>query len=282
MRMRRQAERFGAEFIEKNASKVNLSAQPIEISSDGKKYLAKSVIVATGAETRWLEIPGEKELIGKGVSSCAPCDAPFFKSKNVAVVGGGDSAMEEALVLSKYASQTFLLHRRDEFRASVAMQKKVLANEGIDIFHCTEVLEVEGANSVHGIDVKSWKGSKNIGTIREKIEKHKGKIQKEDDEFVYWHLPLQGMFVAIGHIPSTSIFSATITTDEKGYIKKENPMQNHNGGHIYHSLTNIPGVFVAGDVHDHVYRQAITAAGFGCMAAMDCLKYLDKQAPHLA
>jgi thioredoxin reductase (NADPH) len=245
-KMRKQAERFGAEFLEKNVETVDFDKKPFEVLADGVKHLAKSIIIATGADTKWLEVPGEKEFIGRGVSSCAPCDAPFFKDKNVAVVGGGDSAMEEALTLTKYASKVTLIHRRDEFRASAAMQKKVLENSKIKILWNTEVVKIEGGKSVENLILKNNKSG-------------------EESKFA-----VDGVFVAIGHVPATQMFAGHIETDEKGYVVT-------NEG----AKTNIEqGVFVAGDVHDWHYRQAITAAGFGCMAGIEVLKYLDKGAPN--
>jgi thioredoxin reductase (NADPH) len=239
--MRKQAERFGAQFIQKNASQVNFSKKPFEIVTSDQTYLADTVIIATGALTRWLEAPGVQEFIGKGVSSCAPCDAPFFKDKRVAVVGGGDSAMEETNVLTKYASEVTLIHRRDEFRASIAMQKKVMTNPKVKILWNTEVKEVKGSNKV------------------EKLVVVNNKDQTTSE------IAIDGLFVAIGHKPDSDIFKGPIEMDERGYIKVQN-----------HTKTNLPGVFVAGDVHDDIYKQAVTAAGFGCMAGMEALKFLEE------
>ncbi len=238
-KMKSQAERFGAEFVGANVESVNLDKKPFEITAGGQTYLAKSIIIATGAQTKWLEAPGIQELIGKGVSSCAPCDAPFFKGKNVAVVGGGDSAMEEALVLTKYASEVTIIHRRDEFKASAAMQEQVKANPKIKILWDTEVVKANGESKLESLTLKNNKtGQENT-------------------------VSFDGLFVAIGHTPSTMVFKGKIELDERGYVK--------NTG----TKTNIPGVFVSGDVHDNTYRQAVTAAGFGCMAAMDTIKYLE-------
>lgn len=236
---------FGAEFIQKNVESVDFSKHPFELTA-GVKYLAKSVIIATGAETVWLGVPGEYELIGRGVSSCAPCDAPFFKNKNVAVVGGGDSAMEEALVLAKVAASVTIIHRRDEFKASQIMQQKVLNNQKIKVIWNTEVSQIIG---------------------KQKLEKI---ILKNNKDQTTNELILDGVFIAVGHAPSSKIFAGQIELDEKGYVKK---LQKQNG---YEMATSMPGVFVAGDVHDYHYKQAITAAGFGCMAGMDALKYLDE------
>lgn len=242
---------FGAEFVQKNVTEVNLDSDPIEITADNEKYTAKRLIIATGADTRWLGVPGESELIGRGVSSCAPCDAPFFKNKTVAVVGGGDSAMEEALVLTKYASKVTIIHRREEFRASQAMQKKVFDLEKlgkISIMWNMEVVKFVGDQKLEKITLKNSQDG------------------KEQD------FPVNGVFVAIGHVPSTEIFKGKIDLDEKGYVKK---MPNEK----FQMATSHPNAFVAGDVHDIHFKQAITAAGFGCMAGMEALKSLDKSGP---
>lgn len=243
--MRKQAKRFGAEFVEKDVEAVDFSKRPFELGAGGQKYLAKSVIVATGVEIRWLGVPGEDKLRGRGISSCAPCDAPFFKNKKVAVIGGGDSAMEEALVLTKYSTEVVLIHRRDELRASKAMQKKVLENPKIKILWNTEVTEFVGDKVLDKVKLKN---------------KKEGRTSE---------LALEGAFVAIGHVPSTEIFQGQVEVDEKGYIKKI-------PGGKFQMSTSVSGVFVAGDVHDYIYRQAVTAAGYGCMAALDTLKYLEE------
>ncbi len=242
--MRTQATRFGGEWLEKNATAVDFLQRPFKVIVGDTQYLARSVIVATGAETKWLGIPGEVRLRGRGISSCAPCDAPFFKGKTVAVVGGGDSAMEEALVLSKYASKVYLIHRRDTFRASQAMQAKVKSIKKIEIIWDTEVLEAMGEHTLEKLKLQT-----------------KGKP--------VWELALSGLFVAIGHDPATRPFAGQLNLDMKGYITPK--PQNHAK-----SATGVEGIFVAGDVHDYYYKQAITAAAFGCMAAMDALHYLDQ------
>jgi len=237
--MRKQAERFGGQFVQSSVESVDLSKKPFEVSSAGTKYLAKTIIIATGAATLWLDALGISKLIGRGVSSCAPCDAPFFKGKRVAVVGGGDSAMEEALVLTKYATEVTIIHRRDEFRASQAMQQKVLGSGKVKVLWNTEVTEAVGEAKLERVLLKNNKD----GTTSE--------------------LALDGLFIAIGHKPETDLFVGKIGVDERGYIKvTEN------------SKTSVPGVFVAGDVHDWHYKQAVTAAGFGCMAGMDVLALL--------
>lgn len=237
--MKTQALRFGANFVSQNVVSIDTSKKPLVLKTGSQEIKAKSIIIATGAQTVWLGVPGEKELIGRGISSCAPCDAPFFKEKHVLVVGGGDSAMEEALVLTKYASKVTIIHRREEFRASKIMQEKVFANPKIEVVWNTEILEVLGEMKFEGIKAKDTKS----GEERE--------------------IKADGLFVAIGHKPDSEIFKGVVETDEKGYIKV-----------FEHSQTSIPGVFVSGDVHDHTYKQAITAAGFGCQAGMDALNYL--------
>jgi thioredoxin reductase (NADPH) len=239
-RMRKQAERFGTVFVSSYVTKVDFSSKPFKLYTGEKEYLAKSVLVATGAETLWLKVPGEKELIGRGVSSCAPCDAPFFKNRKVAVVGGGDSAMEEAMVLSKYASEVTVIHRRDAFKASEAMQAKVLNNPKIKVIWNTEVTEIKGTSKVEGLTLKNNQTG-----------------QTTDFQ-------VDGVFVAIGHRPESHVFEGVIDLDEKGFVKI-------SGGH---GKTNIPGIFVAGDVMDPTYKQAATSVGSGCAAALDMLSYL--------
>jgi thioredoxin reductase (NADPH) len=239
--MRKQAERFGAEFQAVTAQEIDISQKPFSVKVGETSYSGNSIIIATGASTLWLDAPGVKEFIGRGVASCAPCDAPFFKDKVVGVVGGGDSAMEEAMVLSKYASQVFIIHRREAFKASQAMQEKVLSNPKIKVVWNTEVQEVKGSSKVEKLILKN----------------------NQDNQVT--ELTADGLFIAIGHKPETDIFKGKIELDEKGYIKITEGTK-----------TSVPGVFVAGDVHDFKYRQAVTAAGYGCMAGMDILRYLEE------
>lgn len=242
--MRKQAEKFGAVFIEKNAVKVNVNSKPFEVQDgSGSVFRSKTIIVALGALTQWLNVPGEKELIGRGVATCAPCDAPFYRNKIVAVIGGGDSAMEEASVLTKYARKVYLIHRRDEFKASKVMQEKIFDNEKIEIIWNTEVKRVIGEVKVEKLEIFNNKTNKNTELI------------------------LDGVFVAIGHKPDSDLFKGLIKMDDKGFIKNEFDK--------FHSETSVPGIFVAGDVMDAKYKQAITAAGMGCMAGMDVLTYLE-------
>lgn len=277
IRMRNQAERFSAEIIEKKVSQVDFEDQnKTKLTVDGEEFLAKSVIVATGADTRWLEVPGEDKLRGRGVSSCAPCDAPFFKDKQVIVVGGGDSAMEEAMVLTKYASKVIIVHRRGEFRASMAMQDKVFSAEKEDkirIIWDTDVVEMIGDHKLEAVKLKTRSDSEQAKKLEDGLlEELKGENLEQNESF-FWNMPVDGVFVAIGHTPSTDIFKGKIELDAKGYIKRF----EKDG---YKTLTSKDGVFVAGDVHDFHYQQAITAAGFGCMAGMDALTYLDKPVPN--
>ncbi|MBU0569449.1 thioredoxin-disulfide reductase [Patescibacteria group bacterium] len=243
--MRKQAERFGAEFVEKNVNSVEFSSEngAHKLFVGEKEYLAKAVIIATGAEIRWLDVAGEDKFRGRGISSCAPCDAPFFKNKKVAVIGGGDSAMEEALVLTKYATSVTIFHRKGEFRASATMQKKVFDDKKINVVWDSVVEEFVGDKVLEKLKVRNVKTNE--------ISEH---------EF-------DGAFIAIGHKPSTDIFKGKLDLDEKGYIQRTKE---------YKMMTSVPGVFVAGDVHDYHYKQAVTAAGFGCQAAMEVLQYLDK------
>ena len=240
LKMRQQAERFGSVVKEEDARGIITSENGFLVKTDNSSYKARSLIVASGAATKWLEAPGVKELIGRGVSSCAPCDAYFFKDKKVAVVGGGDSAMEEALVLSKFANEVVIIHRRDEFRASKIMQDKVFASPKIKVLWNTEVKEAKGKEKLEALVLIN------------------NKTQEVKEE------PFDGLFVAIGHIPQSEVFKGLLELDEKGYIKV-----------FDETKTNVPGIFVAGDVHDFRYKQAITAAGFGCMAALDALSYLE-------
>ena len=241
--MRAQAERFGAEIIEGTVSAVTLGARPFTLSlANGRQLTAESLIIATGASARWLEIDTDRKLSGHGVSTCATCDGFFFKGRPIAVVGGGDSALEEAIYLTKFASKVTLVHRRDTLRASKIMQDKAFANPKIDFVWDSEVAEVKAVTKgeVTGLVLRNLK----TGARTE--------------------LPLEGVFIAIGHTPNTSLFAGQIELDPAGYIV------THAG-----SRTSVPGVFAAGDVQDHIYRQAITAAGSGCMAAIDAERFLE-------
>lgn len=240
--MRKQAEHHGAEIIEKEFTKGDFTKKPFSITaSDGTVYESKAVILASGADARWLGVPGEEEKIGRGVSSCATCDAAFFRDKNVIVVGGGDSAMEEALVLSKASRKVTIVHRGEEFRASQIMQDRVKENPKIEVMFNTQISEVGGDFKVEKVKILNSKTNETT------------------------EMAIDGVFVAIGHIPNTKMFEG-IDLDEQGYIK----VQNH-----FH--TNVEGIFTAGDVHDRSYRQAVTAAGFGSGAALEAEKWLGMQ-----
>jgi thioredoxin reductase (NADPH) len=237
---RRQAERFGAEYLTDDVTKVDFSEQPLRVFVGDDEYAARAVVIATGATARWLGIDSEEKHKGRGVSACATCDASFFRAKDVYVVGGGDSAFEEALFLAKFAERVHLVHRRDEFRASKIMVDRAEQNEKLDFVRSAVVEEIIGDEKVEGLKLRN--------TVTDKR----------------WDVPADGLFVAIGHEPNTALFRDWLDHDDGGYlITKAGSTE-----------TNIPGVFAAGDVQDHVYRQAVTAAGTGCMAALDAEKFL--------
>jgi thioredoxin reductase (NADPH) len=242
---RRQAERFGAEFVTDDVTSVDFSQQPLRVSVGNDEYTARAVIVSTGASARWLGIESEERHKGRGVSACATCDAAFFRQKDVYVVGGGDSAFEEALFLTKFADRVHLLHRRDSFRASRIMVDRAEANEKLDFVLNAVVDEVLGEQTVAGLRLRS--------TVTGET----------------WEVPADGLFVAIGHDPNTALFLDQLDHDDAGYLV------TRPGS----TATNVPGVFAAGDVQDHIYRQAVTAAGSGCMAALDAERYLSSLAP---
>ncbi len=239
-----QAARFGAEMRPDNVERLDLSGRPFKLWDEDNEepVLANSVIIATGARAKWLGLESEQRLMGRGVSGCATCDGFFFKDKRVAVAGGGDTAMEEASFLSKYASEVVLIHRRDTFRASKIMLDRARKNPKITFLTDTVVEEILGENSVEGIRVK------NVKTGEEEI------------------LEMEGFFTAIGHEPATKLFADKLDMDEGGYIVQKE-----------HTMTSVPGVFAAGDVSDKRYRQAVTAAGDGCMAAIDAERWLEEQ-----
>ncbi len=239
-----QAERFGAKIIYDDVVAVDFLKRPFTLTVGKEDYNSESVIIASGASSLWLNVPGEERLRGKGVSSCATCDGFFFKGKEIVVIGGGDSAMEEASYLTKFASKVTIIHRREEFRASKIMQQRVLENPKISVMYNTTIEEFLGDVKLNAVKLKDVK----TGELKE--------------------MAIEGAFVAIGHNPNTSLFKDKIELDEKGYLKKSGKNAH------FPMLTSVDGVFVAGDVHDHHYRQAITAAGMGCMAAIDAERYL--------
>jgi thioredoxin reductase (NADPH) len=241
-RMKKQAQKFGAEFTSGDITAVDFDSRPFKLTVASASIEARTVIIATGSSSRWLGLEAEKKLMGKGVSGCATCDGFFFSGKEIAVVGGGDAAIEEATFLTRFASKVTVIHRRDELRASKAMQKKVLENDKIEFAWNSiveDILDVK-QNKVTAVALKDVK----TGERRE--------------------LPVEGVFIAIGHEPATKIFKGKLELDERGYIVTKN-----------NTRTSVPGVFAAGDVQDSRYRQAISAAGSGCMAAIDALKFLE-------
>ena len=241
-RIRRQAERFGAEIVLKDVTKVDFTRTPYRVKVGDEWVETRTVIVATGARARLLDIPGEKEYMGKGVSTCATCDGAFYRDLKVAVVGGGDSAVEEAIFLTRFAAEVHIIHRRDQLRASKILQERVMKNPKIRFIWNTVVTEVLGepTRGVTGIRMKNVKTNKET------------------------EMGLDGLFIAIGHIPNTDLFKGQLEMDERGYIVTDG-----------NTRTSRPGIFAAGDVVDHVYRQAITAAGMGCMAAIEAERYLE-------
>ncbi|HLG61174.1 MAG TPA: thioredoxin-disulfide reductase [Ktedonosporobacter sp.] len=237
-----QARRFGAELIPEDVIAVDFSRRPFVVTTDSGDYRAETIIIATGASAKWLGLPSEKLLQGRGVSACATCDGFFFKNKDVVVIGGGDTAMEEATFLTRYVNHVTLIHRRDTFRASKIMQDRARKNPKISFLMDSEVTEILGEDVVTGVRVR------NLKTNEETV------------------LETQGVFLAIGHQPNTALFKGIIDMDQAGYIVP-----------VEHTMTNIPGVFAAGDVTDHRYRQAVTAAGDGCRAAIDVERWLESQ-----
>jgi len=239
--MKKQAERFCVQMLEDDVESVDFSRRPFEVKVGGKIHTSKSIIIATGSSAKWLGLLSEERLRGRGVSSCATCDGYFFRGKRVVVVGGGDTAVEEALFLTKYASEVILVHRRGELRASKIMQKRALSNEKIKFVWDSVIDDVLGKQGVEGVRLK------NVKTSEQSI------------------MPCHGVFIAIGFEPNTKIFGGQVRLDEKGYIVTREG-----------TSTSVDGVFVAGDVHDFKYRQAVTAAGEGCKAALDALAYLEE------
>ncbi len=240
--MRAQAERFGSRLVDVDIDRVDFSERPFRIWARGTEYRAQSVIVATGASALWLDLPSETRLRGRGVSACATCDGFFFKDREIAVVGGGDTAFEEATFLTRFATKVHLLHRRDTFRASKIMVDRALAHPKIEVHLNTAVEEVLGETKVEGLRLRDTKSGKET------------------------EMPIEGLFIAIGYVPNTEAFRDWLEVDDKGYL-------------VVHDETGsrVDGVFVAGDVHDHRYRQAVTAAADGCKAAIDAERWLEAQ-----
>jgi len=238
--MRAQAQRIGTEFVTEDATAVNLSTRPFKVTThSGETYETRALIIATGAKSKLLGLPGEQRLMGRGVSTCATCDGFFFRGSDVMVVGGGDTAMEEALYLSKLAKSVTVVHRRDKLRASKIMQERALQNGKISFLWNTKVADIVGDGKVSGVKLQDLK----THTTTQR--------------------PVDGVFVAIGHTPNTDLFKGQLDMDANGYILRRG-----------RSMTNVEGVFVAGDVHDHTYRQAVTAAGYGSEAAIDAERWL--------
>lgn len=242
MNMRQQSERFGTTVVDDEVIKVNFKKKPFTITTHSETYTAKSVIVCTGASPRKLGIPSEQQFSGRGVSYCATCDGPFFKGEDIVVVGGGDTALEEAMFLTKFGKSVKVVHRRDYLRASKILQEKAKENPKIEFMWNNVVTDIKGDKKIATVIVK------NIAGGRETT------------------LSAGGLFVAIGHEPNTSIFKGQLELDDKGYVLLKD-----------HTRTSVEGVFAAGDVHDHRYRQAVTAAGFGCMAAIDVERWLSER-----
>ena len=241
--MRAQAERFGSRLVDVDVESVDFSGRPFKVVAGGTQYTADSIVVATGASAIWLGLENEERLRGRGVSACATCDGFFFRDRKIAVVGGGDSALEEALFLTKFASEVVLIHRRDEFRGSRIMQNRAKTHPKISIEWNSQVTDVLGQEKIEALEL----------TDTQSGEKRT--------------MPIEGLFIAIGHKPNTDVFKSYLDIDDKGYLEVTD-----------HTHSNIEGVFVAGDVHDHRYRQAITAAGDGCRAAIDAERWLEEQA----
>jgi len=241
--MRAQAQRVGAEFISEDAAQVDLSRRPFRITSQsGDAYEANALIIATGAKAKLLGLPGEQRLMGRGVSTCATCDGFFFRERNVLVVGGGDTAMEEALYLSKLAKSVTVVHRRDQLRASKILQQRAMDNPKISFVWSHTVADIVGDGKVSGVKLRELRTDRVV------------------------ERPTDGVFVAIGHKPNTDLFRGQLAIDDNGYIIRTR-----------RSATSVEGVFAAGDVHDHTYRQAVTAAGYGCEAAIDAERWLQQQ-----
>ena len=242
--MEKQAARFGAEILPVHVTDVDLSERPFVVRAGDQEWRGRTIIVATGATARWLGVPGEEKLRGRGVSACATCDGFFFRDRELVVVGGGDTAMEEATFLTKFASKVSIVHRREEFRASKVMSARALANPKVDVIWNTTVAEVHGDDAVSAVTLNDV---------------------RTDESRTF---AADGLFVAIGHDPNTALFRGKLALDDEGYITVAEPRTE----------TSVPGVFAAGDVTDRIYRQAVTAAGQGCKAAIDAERFLEDEA----
>ena len=240
---RRQAERFGTEFVTDDVTRVDFSERPFRVWVEGEEHKARTVIVATGASARWLGLPGEQQFQGRGVSACATCDGAFFRDKELIVVGGGDTAMEEAAFLTRFASKVTVVHRRDEFRASQIMLDRARSNDKIEFLPNAVIDEILGDGKVEAVRLRD--------------------VQTDET----WEMSVDGVFVAIGHDPNTKLFVDQLDHDDAGYLVTTPGTTE----------TNVRGVFAAGDVQDHTYRQAVTAAGSGCMAALDAERLLAEE-----
>src|SRR6266516_2095142 len=240
-KMREQAARFGAEFVTADATKVDLSQSPFRVWVEDEEYVGSALIISTGAKAKMLELPSERQYLGRGVSTCATCDGFFYRGRDLVVVGGGDSALEEAIFLTRFASRVIVVHRRDQLRASKIMQDRAAANPKIDFVWNAVVEEVLGDQTVTGVRLRD------VVTGAELVR------------------PVAGVFVAIGHVPNTELFAGQLDLDEAGYLEVTAPG----------TATSVDGVFAAGDVVDHTYRQAVTAAGTGCAAAIDAERWLE-------
>jgi len=259
---KKQAARFGTDILEKDVDRVDFSARPFRVWVEDQEHSAKAIILATGANAKWLGIPSEKRLQGKGVSACATCDGFFFKEKRIVVIGGGDTAMEEATFLTRFASKVTVVHRREEFRASKIMLDRARRNPKIDWLTNAEVHEVLGKDKVEGVRLVQHPEGNPLSRLKAGQDPKQAGLQ-------VWDYAAEGLFLAIGHEPNTKFLEGAVELDAKGYIKVRS-MTN----------TSVPGVFAAGDVHDPRYRQAVTAAGAGCMAAIDVERWLEEQAGH--
>jgi len=241
--MKAQAERFGTRFLSRNVTKVDLSARPFKVWVGDDLYLAQSLVISTGASAKYLGLESERKLLGRGVSACATCDGAFFRNQEVVIVGGGDTAMEEATFLTRFASKVYIVHRRDTFRASKIMVDKAMANPKIEVIWNTGIEKINGEKTVESVTLKNL--------VTNEIYDKK----------------IQGVFIAIGHKPNTDLFTGQLQMNDVGYLTTR----------PHSTYTSVEGVFAAGDVADHIYRQAITAAGTGCMAAIDAERWLEQQ-----